>query len=80
MSIITINTRINQSVDVDIYLTDLIDYLTDRPTTEKVNFCAQIIKALTCDLKELSPEHLGLFKEWLNARISEISLIEQETK
>jgi hypothetical protein len=75
MSIITINTRIDQHLDVDVHLNDIIDYLTDRPTTEKINFCAGIINGLSLDLKQLSPEHLNLFKNWLILRTGEVEAI-----
>lgn len=72
MSTITIHKRVNQILDVDVDLDDIIDYLTDRPTTEKLNFCAQIINGLSSDLKDLSPEHLDIFRDWLKERLSEI--------
>lgn len=69
METISVEIKVEKTIDVDVHLSDVIYGINDLPMVRRWNHVASIINAIQLDLSELTDGQKQLVKEFLTKKL-----------
>ena len=69
METISVEIKVEKTIDVDVHLSDVIYGINDLPMKRRWNYVAQIINAIQLDLSELTDEQKQIVKDFLTKKL-----------